>query len=569
MPSGVSTAWPNDPSDILETIIADTQPPPPSPTHVLTLVPPDRFESSDAAWRALVSEVLPGYLASRRWFARDGAPESARAAYRASLAPSRDVRAEDEYLLTEFEVDTEHGPTRYFVPLAAVWSDATPLAHQYGMARLVAGPRQGLLTDAYTMAPFAHRMIEALRAQRVIDIDDGTEPAQLYFLPEDGLHAVDLPENAPVRWFLGEQSNSSLGLGGQVMLKLVRRVADAVNPEAEMTRRLTRVGFTHGAALLGEVVRRRPDGTQATLAIAHRSIANEGDAWGWTEAYLKRCVAATPGEPAHDVESYASLARAMGLRLAQMHAALAQTTDDPAFSPEPTTAADAQAWADDIVAMLARARKALSDLPLEGAAALARTTLNTHGDTLDAAVRRHARTLVGSLRTRIHGDFHLGQILVANDDAYLIDFEGEPARSPAERRAKKTPLRDVAGLLRSFAYARAAFLPVPANPAASNTDDSNAPDALLASRCEAVRAAFVRHADDAFLAQYRETLETSRQPWLSPDTLDAALPLAVMEKAAYEVVYEAGHRPTWLHIPLTGLIDMADRILAADTYSPR
>jgi len=103
----------------------------------------------------------------------------------------------------------------------------------------------------------------------------------------------------------------------------------------------------------------------------------------------------------------------------------------------------------------------------------------------------------------------------------------------------------------------------------SNTGDSGSLDDLQTARRKAVRAAFVRHADDAFLAQYRETLEASKQPWLSPDTLDAALPLAVLEKAAYEVVYEAGHRPTWLYIPLTGLIDMADRILAADTYTPR
>lgn len=507
--------------------------------------------------------MLPGYLAGRRWFARDGVADSARLAYRVNLATSNGASALDEYLLTEFEVDTEHGPARYFVPLAAVWSDATPLAQTHGVARLASGPRQGLLTDAYTMAPFAHAVVDALRNQRVIEIDDLAGPTQLRFLPEDGLRAIDLPTDAPVRWFLGEQSNSSLSLGGQVMLKLVRRVADAINPEAEMTRRLTRVGFTHGAALLGEVVRRRPDGTQATLAIAHRSIVNEGDAWGWTEAYLMRCLTQTPDGQLPDARGYSVLARAMGLRLAQMHAALAQATDDPAFSPQRVTEADTQAWADDIVAMLTRARKALSGLPLEGAAALARETLSTRSDRLNAAVRRESRKLAGSLHTRIHGDFHLGQILVANEDAYLIDFEGEPARSPAERRAKHTPLRDVAGLLRSFAYARAAFLTTPE----SNVSDSKSSHDPRIARRETLRAAFVRHADDAFLTQYREALEASEQPWLTPDALNAALPLAVMEKAAYEVVYEAGHRPTWLHIPLTGLIDMADRILAADTYA--
>jgi maltose alpha-D-glucosyltransferase/alpha-amylase len=503
------------------------------------------------------------YLANRRWFAKDGRSETAQPLYGVTLHQASAVtdgapaHYQDHFILSEFEVQSTHGPVHYFVPLAVVWTSATSLAQQYGLALLAAGAKQGLLTDAYTVASFAHSMIDALRTAQILNIEDDAGLGQLHFLPEAGLQTIHTPADAPVQWFLGEQSNSSLSIDNKIMLKLVRRVADDINPEAEMTRRLTRVGFTHGAALLGEVVRRRPDGTQASLAVAHQTIVNEGDAWSWTQTFLADQGARAVTNPT-DLQSYAVLARSIGLRLAQMHAALTQPTDDPAFTPEVITPADAQAWRDDILAMLSRAHSALADLALDQALTCQRDWLLARSDALKHAVSHQAMALAGSLRIRIHGDFHLGQVLVAKQDAYLIDFEGEPARTPAERRSKNTPLRDVAGLLRSFSYARAAYLSAPTSASAGDSQS-----AVRQSLCKA----FTHHADDAFIDQYCAALGQAQRPWFTPAVLRILLPLAVMEKAAYEVVYEASHRPSWLHIPLAGLIDMATRVLATDLHN--
>jgi maltose alpha-D-glucosyltransferase/alpha-amylase len=160
------------------------------------------------------------------------------------------------------------------------------------------------------------------------------------------------------------------------------------------------------------------------------------------------------------------------------------------------------------------------------------------------------------LRIRIHGDFHLGQVLVAQGDAYLIDFEGEPARSLEERRQKSSPLRDVAGLMRSLSYASAA--------AQSTTE---AAPQQTADRKRALFDRFRAHATDAFLVQYRAAVADAPTPLVAPEAEQALLDLFLIEKAAYEIRYEAANRPTWLNLPVRGLAALTSRLLG-DTGTP-
>jgi maltose alpha-D-glucosyltransferase / alpha-amylase len=160
------------------------------------------------------------------------------------------------------------------------------------------------------------------------------------------------------------------------------------------------------------------------------------------------------------------------------------------------------------------------------------------------------------LRTRIHGDFHLGQVLVAQGDAYLIDFEGEPARSLDERRQKSSPMRDVAGLLRSYSYASAA---------AQSTTES-APQ-QTADRKRALFDRFRVYAAESFLGEYRAAVAAAAQPLVAPASEQGLLDLFLIEKAAYEIRYEAANRPTWLSLPVRGLAALASRMLG-DTGTP-
>src|SRR5690606_4433454 len=259
---------------------------------------------------------------------------------------------------------------------------------------------------------------------------------------------------------------------------------------------------------------------------------------------------------------------------------LALPSDDPAFTPEKAGRDDAQAWARDIRDLVNAALKAAAagKSALSEAAALQLEELKSLKKILLEEIGIQALALAGTMRTRIHGDFHLGQVLIAQNDVYLIDFEGEPARSLEQRRGKSCPWRDVAGLLRSFDYACAAFLAsgssaeLGAADAASGEGGGLVPvpmgAAALPQQRRILLEQFCSSATTSFLEGYRQgAREASGHP---PDGAPAhpandrgpLLELALLEKAAYEICYEAAHRPDWLGIPLEGLLRAARRLLA-------
>jgi maltose alpha-D-glucosyltransferase/alpha-amylase len=306
-------------------------------------------------------------------------------------------------------------------------------------------------------------------------------------------------------------------------------------------------------------VRIDADGTRNTFGLLQGFVRNQGDGWTYTLDFLARAVeemAVTGTEAAGDAAEmfapYLAFASILGRRLAELHAVLAEPTDDPSFAPETVDAAAADAWADGAIEQIDAALKLLAPLRDDADGdPVAEDTVNVldHADALRAAVRRLARTGIGALQTRVHGDFHLGQVLVTQGDATIIDFEGEPARPMEQRRAKSSPIRDVSGLLRSFDYAAATAAP-----------GRTAASAGTEERRMSLLVRFRDAASAAFLSGYREVLASAPNPWVKPIAERALLDLFLIEKAAYEIRYEAANRPGWIGIPLRGMAGLLDRV---------
>lgn len=323
----------------------------------------------------------------------------------------------------------------------------------------------------------------------------------------------------PSRVFRGEQSNSSIVYGDSVMLKLFRKMRSGENPEVEIGRHLTmHSDFKAFPRLLGTISLAQGD-RATTIAAAQQFVVSKGDAWSWWLDGL--------ADPEFATQSVMH-ARTLGERTAQMHAALANGAAR-CFEPELI----AVNYVDEVHGDALRELNDTLGL-LEG-----RAGLDVAG--LRASLSRNLtnlKELEGTFRSRIHGDYHLGQVLRSVDgDFAILDFEGEPSRSIEDRRAKASPLRDVAGMLRSFDYAaETAIRRYPG-------DTSN--------RFSVWRSS-VRQ---AFSDGYASEAQASQQLMAGLD-LERRQRLIVafeVHKALYEVRYELWNRPDWLDIPLNGL----------------
>jgi maltose alpha-D-glucosyltransferase/alpha-amylase len=410
--------------------------------------------------------------------------------------------------------------------------------------------REGTLLDAAPDAAFIGAVLEKLRIAATVDAGTGH---RLEFRPVGEIAIPPTLDN--VRVVDTEQSNTSVLVGTDYVVKLFRRLEPGINPEIEVGRFLTEtVGFPNTPPLLGTVEWIDHDSRSAALVV-HRFVQNQGDAWSVTNAYLdryieeQRLLTNEPSEETDEQTAYLSRARQIGRRVAEMQIALASRDDIAEFAPEPITAEDMQDWVDKLLRQanhaldeLARRRAELQERDLAAVDALLaqRASLPDH-------VARLLPGRVDAMKIRHHGDFHLGQMLIVKDDVFIIDFEGEPRRSLEERRRKAPAARDVAGLLRSIDYSATAAL---------DRALKTAPDAQakVAQGLDDWRHRAVR----AVIAAYRERLTDPRLWPAEAAEADALLDFFLLEKAFYEIEYELAHRPDWLRVPLAGTL----RVLA-------
>jgi maltose alpha-D-glucosyltransferase/alpha-amylase len=502
-----------------------------------------------AGGRDLAQMALPAFLLNQRWFAAKDARIG-----RVRLASSSVLPGDGEgYLVTEIEVDLVPGGTqRYLLPLAIAWgeqhlaSGSTLLP--YSVARVRRRARVGVLYDALAADDFARAMLRRLREAT----GDGVSPDGLRFHAGPALAGVELTDELVVRHLGVEQSNSSVLIDDRVMLKIYRRLEPGIHPEIEIGRFLTEVaGFANTPPLLGVVEHVQPDGTSTALGSATGFVANQGDGWRFTLDYLDRVLDELRVVPAGGErttvevhESYLPLARLLGQRTAELHRAFTVETEDPAFAPEPIGQEDLDVWAESVrlgaehaFRTLESAQDNLRDEDRE----LARAILAQRQRVQDEIAQLCADP-IDAAKTRLHGDYHLGQVLAAVGDFVIIDFEGEPRRSVDERRRKGSPLRDVAGMLRSFDYAGWASLQRFAE------SDPSAAEGLLPAAM-----AWRDETIAAFLDSYRGTIGDCPSYPRDAGQAERLLRLFLIEKVVYEIGYEAANRPLWLRIPLRGL----------------
>jgi maltose alpha-D-glucosyltransferase/alpha-amylase len=503
----------------------------------------------------LQREVLLPYMATKRWFAAKGHDVR-----RIALAEEGEwTTAEGSWLFTFLNVECADIPLQqYFLPLAVAWeAKGYDPIHEFGawtLARVRQKDKMGILFGAFGDPVFCRALARAMGEAREVPFDHG----RLRFTSTGAFAGNAAAIDEPVHHPSLDQSNTGVFFGSRLYLKGYRRLQEGVNPEVEVGRFLTDVSpFPHIAPVLGAVEYVAADGRVITLALLQQFIENQGSLWTHTLDYLERLTqslfagADTPPPPEHEPLSphgyYLELAGTLGRRVAELHRAFARATGDPAFDPEPVSDADAAAWAarvkDDVVQSLDALERRRAGLPAEAQAAAgellaARPALLERLDALDLAGLEVART-------RYHGDLHLGQVLLRANDFIIIDFEGEPSRPLAERRAKHSPLRDVAGILRSLDYAAAT----------AASDRARHPPEKRAQLEQAI-GEWQRGAEAAFLDAYRAAAGDCPSLPAKDAHFRALLDLFLLEKALYELRYELDNRPDWIAIPVRGLLKL-------------
>jgi trehalose synthase-fused probable maltokinase len=464
----------------------------------------DAVFRSEEGRRRLETEVLPACLQRSRWFGG-----KARALQRVAVGEVIGFGAGAALVLVEVHYAAGESET-YQLPLLHARRASVEALLRDEPSALIADFGETVLVDALFSPEF--------RAELWRRLAKSSEP---------------VPES---RVLTAEQSNSSLLYGDRAFVKIFRRIQSGVNPDAEILRFLSEERkFRHVPAYLGSLERPDASGVSTLLAIATAAVRNRSDAWSFALSELKDFYARTghgaPSDPAHirSVVGDAMLGRIaqLGTRTGELHVALAGVTANPDFAPEPLTKADFETLRDNILSLW---DEVTATAPTESSATLAAVA---------PLVRQRARDLtarcIAAKKCRTHGDYHLGQVLETGSDFVIIDFEGEPARTLAERRRKQSPVRDVAGMVRSLHYAAHA----------ARGDDSE---------WEKVWAeAWSTLTKRAFLSAWRDaTAGASFRPATDAE-LDTLVRAFLLEKAIYEIRYELNNRPTWLHIPLRGL----------------
>ena len=508
-----------------------------------------------AAVGAALDRFAAGQLAAalprQRWF---GSKSRRIVAVAVRDAAPLGARAPGAWLVL-VDVVFDRGAAEMYVVPVLVRADGEPDAEGFGRVDVEGAVLR--VTDALGDAGVCGALLAALAEDRTLRARRGT----IRFVRGAAFPQSAAAGGLPARRLSGEQSNTSIVYGDVLILKVFRRPEPGPNPEHEVTAFLTtRARFPGVPQLAGAVEYDPAGGQRVTLAVLHRFTPNRGDGFTWVLEHLGRLADFVAARVEHETlgdERLVQLVRdfsagvlgamrRLGALTGGLHAALASDPGDPAFAPEPIGAGDVARWteriAGDLALTLEVLRACLPDLPAP-ARGRAEVLLADEAGLTACLGGLDALPAEGCAKIRIHGDYHLGQTLRTDDDFVVLDFEGEPARPLAERRAKHSPLRDVAGMVRSLDYAAAtAFGDSPAAAAAAG-------------------ATWRRLAVDAFLDAYLAEAAGAPArlaPAARPALARALAPFA-LDKALYEVRYEIDHRPAWVAVPLRGL----DRLRAA------
>ncbi|MBA3387285.1 MAG: maltose alpha-D-glucosyltransferase [Chthoniobacterales bacterium] len=503
--------------------------------------------------RIIEREVLPGYVQNRRWFA-----SKARSIVALRVAEQVPVSNEPEASRIWFiEVTYRDGaPETYTLPVQIARGEAARELAQTAPHALIArfeSNEETILHDAVWDAGFRQHLFELMaRNQRFAGKGGEIVGEAGSALAHDG--AV-LNSNV-----LGvEQSNSSMIFDNKFFLKLYRKLEDGVNPDVEVTRFLSeKAGFAHVPAFAGSIEYRTGKSEAAVICAMQSAISSEGDAWTMTLDSVSRFyerVLARKADLQSDVVATGSIvneliggvyperAKLLGRRTAELHLALASEPDDKGFAPEVFNAMGQRSVFQNMRALLRRSwellGKKLPHLPANFRDEAAE--VHAAERQILAQQQRILERIVGAAKIRIHGDYHLGQVLYTGKDFVLLDFEGEPARPLSERKLKRSALRDVAGMMRSFQYAAYSALWQPS---------MRVEDTPFLERWADI---WYRQMSSTFLQSYLKTSAAASFIPKEEDDLQVMLEAYLLDKAVYEVGYELNNRPDWVVIPIRGI----------------
>src|SRR5437660_2902532 len=499
-------------------------------------------------------EVLPGYIATCRWF---GA--KARTLRQMRVLERSSISSEPNATQFSFvEVSYLDGPTEtYALPVKILSDDKARSLAQSAPHAVIArfnDEHGSILFDAIWDTDFREKLFRLMLDRQHTSGRNGNLVGALS--PRIGPVAIVPPSNV----LRGEQSNSSMLFADKFFLKLYRKVEDGVNPDVEVTRFLTeRAQFKNVPSFGGAIEYRRDKSQPTVVCLLQDAVAAEADAWTMTldhvGRYYERVLArkaelqneTTPAGPL--VEEliggvYAEKAKLLAQRTGELHLALASVKDDPLFAPEPFNAMAQRSVYQSMRALLRRnfdsLKRNLKDVVPENLRDEAKEVLGTEKEIL-AREKRLLDRKTNAAKIRIHGDYHLGQVLSTGKDFVILDFEGEPARALSERKLKRSALRDVAGMMRSFQYAAYSALWQPA----MRTED--------VPFLEHWADLWYRQMSSVFLQRYLQTTVGAIFVPQNEEDLQVLLEAYLLDKAVYEIGYELNHRPDWVVIPIRGI----------------
>ncbi len=511
-------------------------------------------------------DLLVPFLQRQRWFG--GKARGTRGARFVDWGVLQ--RGPQPLFLTLIEVEYDDGAReQYFLPLTICRSaEAQGVEERVPHAVLarITGARKGALFDAWLDDRFARSLYETIEGEQPTRTKRGVISAvrtAAYLNARGPLPAEPLR----IGRTSAEQSNTSIVYGTRLILKLFRRIQPGVNPDYEIGRHLTeRALFTRVPAVAAAIEYSRTTEEPATIAMMQQLVSSQADGWAHAIDELGRfyesvadrpplderlhqspsgMLDAQPSKVAADaIGGYLETAATLGRRTAEMHLALGADSRDPAFSPEPFTKEDLAALSADIAVQGSRAFGGLAtmlDRLAPDTAESAERLLKGRDGFLER-FRAVAPLEFSASKIRVHGDYHLGQVLWSEGDFFIIDFEGEPARPLAERRQKQSPLKDVAGMLRSYSYA--AYAGLVAHASSRPVDFA---------RLEPWARIWQTWTVAAFLRAYLAAAEGALFVPASPAHRDALLRLFMLDKALYELNYELNNRLEWVRIPLRGV----------------
>jgi trehalose synthase-fused probable maltokinase len=532
----------------------------------------ERSMNLDEEIRTAFPGALPEFLKGQRWFG--GKARTIRATEVLDAVPVPDLRFEAYVLIVGVEFASDPRD-RYVVPVMRI-EGGTADAGDGPVLRVRSESRgqDSVFVNALANEDFLSALLDMIRNEAVLK---GTK-GELRAARTKALKETKPDSQADLRPKLlkGEQSNSSVIYGDRFILKMIRRMEEGINPDLEIGLFLSeKAHFKNVPPLAGSIEYQPAGGDAATVGILQGLVLNQGDGWRFTmnalSGFWQKALNSKTGPPIETaskqtplgwsappeiarelIGNYLDAARTLAQRTAEMHLALASDPHDPAFAPEPFTPAFQRDF-----------ERSVCDLTEKNFGILREKLQGLSGDTWKQAgavlgrqdeILRGFHTTLGApihaMRTRIHGDYHLGQVLHTGADFMIIDFEGEPTRPLRERRVKRSPLQDVAGMMRSFHYAPFASLLAPAE------GESVAGDQLerLVPWAEAWSAWVMAE----FLSSYLNSADAA--PFIPAGTREVAklLRLHLLEKAIYELGYELNNRPTWVGIPLAGISRLLD-----------